>query len=163
MHPGNRTPPEKKIRRFQMRWREPLGRKECPYAYRWTLNLWLFSIRVHQWIRGDDKRFMHDHPWHFITLVVRGSYTDVSQRIVGEYKFPNGPTLYPTEFIRDKLTAGSIRFRRASHSHYVETSGAWTVLLCSMPVRQWGFWVNGIHKRPLRFFGKFGHPPCSEP
>lgn len=143
---GTRTPPDKKIKRFQFRWREPLGRKECPYAYRWTLNLWLFSLRVHQWIRSDDKRFMHDHPWHFITVVVRGSYTDVSA---------NG---------RDTLGVGSVRFRRATHSHYVEVDkrGAWSFLLCSMPVRHWGFWVNGSFKRPLRFFGKWGHPICSE-
>lgn len=153
---GTRTPPEKKIRRFQLRWREPLGRKECPYAYRWTLNLCLFSIRVHQWIRSDDKRFMHDHPWHFVTLVVRGGYTDVSH--------PEGKHPSTAEPNRDRLTIGSIRFRRATHSHYVEVDkgGAWSVLLCSMPVRDWGFWVYPKHIRPLRFFGKFGHPPCSE-
>lgn len=138
--------PISKIQRFQVRWREPLGEPECPYAYRWTVNLWLFSVRVHQWIRSDDKRFFHDHPWHFFTLCLRGGYTDVS---------PAG---------RDTLRAGSLRFRRAEYRHYVEVpaTGALTVLLTSMPVRNWGFWVKGQFKRPLRYFGKFGHPPCHE-
>lgn len=138
--------PISKIKRFQLRVKEPLGRKECPYAYRWTLNFWLFSIRVHQWIRSDDKRYFHDHPWHFITLVLKGGYTDVS--LSG----------------RDVLSAGNIRFRHALHQHYVEVppGGAWTILLTSMPVRNWGFWVKGRLKRPLRYFGKFGHPPCHE-
>jgi len=29
-------------------------------------------------------------------------------------------------------------------------------------VRNWGFWVKGKFVRPLRFFGKFGHPPCND-
>jgi hypothetical protein len=143
---GDSNPSPRPISKFQLRWREPLGRKECPYAYRWTLNLWLFSIRVHQWIRSDDKRHFHDHPWHFITLVLRGSYTDVS---------PSG---------RDELRMGSVRFRRATHRHYVEVplGGALTVILTSPPVRNWGFWVKGVFKRPLRYFGKYGHPPCDD-
>ena len=149
------------IRRFQLRWREPLGRPECPHAYRWTLNLWLFAIRVHQWIRSDDKRYMHDHPWHFVTLVVRGGYTDVSYRINGGTEFDKLPE---TEIVRDVLRVGSIRLRPASHRHYVEVGpeGAWTVLLTSPVVRHWGYWVKSKFTRPLRFFGKFGHPPCHE-
>jgi hypothetical protein len=135
-----------KIRPFQFRWREPLGKPECPYAYRWILNLWLFSIRVHQWVRSDDKRYFHDHPWSFITIVLRGSYVDVS---------PAG---------RDPLSLGSIRFRKATHQHYVEVprGGALTLLVTTLPVRHWGFWVKGKFKRPLRYFGKYGHVPCSE-
>lgn len=135
-----------KIRPFQFRWREPLGKPECPYTHRTLLNLWLFSIRVHEWHRSDDKRFMHDHPWPFVTLVLRGSYVDVS---------PAG---------RDRLAAGSIRFRRADHRHYVEVppNGALTVLFTTLPVRDWGFWVKGKFVRPLRYFGKYGHPLCDE-
>lgn len=138
--------PISKIKPFQFRWREPLGKPECPYAHRTLLNLGLFSIRVHEWHRSDDKRFMHDHPWHFVTLVLRGSYTDVSSQG------------------RDVLTAGSVRYRHAGHAHYVEVppAGAVTIILTSYVVRNWGFWVKGKFVRPLRFFGKFGHPPCSD-
>jgi len=101
---------------------------------------------VHEWYRSDDKRHFHDHPWHFVTLVLRGSYVDVSA---------SG---------RDTLRFGSIRFRSASHAHYVEVPphGAITLLLTTAKVREWGFWVRGKFKRPLRYFGKFGHPPCGE-
>ena len=134
------------VRSFQLRWREPLGLPECPYAHRTLLNLGLFSVRVHEWHRSDDKRFLHDHPWHFVTLVLRGSYTDVSA--AG----------------RDVLTAGSIRYRRADHAHYVEVpvGGCLTILVTSKKVREWGFWMKGKFVRPLRFFGKFGHPPCND-
>lgn len=136
----------KKIEPFQFRMREPLGDRACPYAFRWVLNLGLVSFRVHQWYRSDDKRYFHDHPWHFVTLVLRGGYTDVS---------PEG---------KDALTRGSIRFRRATWRHYVDIPehGALTFLITSAKVREWGFWVAGKFKRPLRYFGKYGHPPCNE-
>lgn len=138
--------PISKIKPFQVRWREPLGKKECPYAYRWVLNLKFFSVRVHQWLRSDDKRHFHDHPWSFATIVLRGSYTDVS---------PAG---------RDILRPGSFRFRRADYRHYVDVtaSGALTLLVTTAPLRNWGFWVKGKFKRPLRYFGRYGHPPCHE-
>jgi hypothetical protein len=114
--------------------------------HRYVFNLFLFSIRIHVWHRSDDKRFFHDHPFSFITVVLRGSYTDVS---------PNG---------RDLQKTGSIRFRKATHKHYVEVpeTGAVTLLFCSPAIRNWGFWIGDKFKRPLKYFDKYGHPPCSE-
>ena len=131
---------------FQLRWNEPLGTAECPYAYRWVLILFGYSIRVHNFIRSDDKRYLHDHGWWFLTMVVRGSYTDVS------------------ESGRDLIKRWQVRFRKATHAHYVETpvGGCWTVLVTGRPARNWGFWVDGKFKRPLKYFHKFGHPPCAE-
>ena len=136
-----------KIEKFQIRWNEPLGKSECPYMYRWALILFGFSIRIHHWIRSDDKRFFHDHPFSFITFVLNGGYTDVS---------PNG---------RQELKFGSIYFRKAEHKHYVEVNegGAWTLLFCNRPRRNWGFWIKSNQFfRPLRYFNKYGHPPCSD-
>lgn len=146
---GGSSPPPRsisKIKPFQFRWREPLGRLECPYARRTLLNLKWFSVRVHEWIRSDDARYLHDHPWDFVTIVLRGSYIDVSPSC------------------RDQLQTGSIRFRRATHQHYVEVpaSGAVTLLITSAPLRNWGFHVGTKFIRPLRYFGKYGHPPCDQ-
>jgi hypothetical protein len=138
------------IKPFQIRWNEPMGIKECPYAHRWVLNLNRFAIRIHRWHRSDDKRYLHDHPFWFITMVIKGSYTDVSES--------NGA------IIRDQLKVGSIRFRPALHKHYVDVpkSGATTLLITGPPIRNWGFYVNGKFKRPLKFFDRYGHPPCEE-
>lgn len=137
-----------KIKPFQLRWAEPLGMEECPYAVRYVLNLWLFSIRVHVWRRSDDKRYMHDHPWGFLTLVLRGRYTDVS---------PSG---------RDLMRAGSVRHRRSGHRHYAEVprGGCVTILFTGPARRKWGFYLPGRDRlmRPLRYFSRHGHPPCSE-
>lgn len=136
----------KQFKSIQFRWNEPLGVPECPYAYRWVFIFFGYSIRIHHFLRSDDKRYFHDHAWWFLTFVFKGSYTDVS---------PQG---------EDVLKAGSIRYRKAEHPHYVKVDkgGCWTFLITGKPRRNWGFWVDGRFKRPLKYFHKFGHPPCSE-
>lgn len=143
---ADKDKPKNPIKFFDFRWNEPLGVAECPYAYRYVFNFGFFAIRIHNWVRSDDKRYFHDHPWWFWTIVLRGSYVDV------------------TKDKRDQLKAGSIRYRPSNHAHYVEVpkGGALTVLLTGPQVKKWGFWVNGKHYRPLRFFSRHGHPPCSE-
>ncbi len=131
-----------KTKQIQLRWNEPLGEKDCPYAYRWVLILFGYSIRVHHFLRSDDKRFFHDHAWWFLTFVLKGGYTDVSK-------------------INNRI---ELSFRKANHAHYVQVEkvGCWTILVTGRPMRNWGFWVNGKMMRPLRYFSRYGHPPCSE-
>lgn len=135
---------------FQLRLHEPLGKAECPYAYRWVLIIFGYSIRVHYWLRSDDKRYMHDHAWSFRTFVLEGYYIDVSEKDGQIYR----------------ETVSKTAFRKANHRHYVEIPkpGVITLLFCSRPQRKWGFWIPGRQNmlRPLKFFDKYGHPPCSE-
>ena len=125
---------------FQIRWKEPLGRLDCPYLYRWTFLFFNYSIRLHHWLRSDDKRVFHDHACDFISIVLRGSYTNVT---------PTGRTI---------VHAGSIWRGKASGRHYLDipVDGAWTLLLCGRPYHKWGFYVNDHKWRPLRYFHKFG-------
>lgn len=125
-------------------WREKLGLPECPYLIRWVADFDWFSIRLHHWIASDDDRAFHDHPWWFLTLVLRGGYTDRSD--TGD----------------DALSFGSIRFRRAQHKHtaVVNQGGCWTLLLCGPESREWGFWVNGKFRKRNKFFFEHGHHPC---
>lgn len=124
-----------------IRWNEPLGNKECPYAYRWVINLGLFSIRVHKWVASDDKRAMHDHPYWFFTLVLFGSYDDHSEGKV------------------ERLTPCCLRFRRAAHKHYVQPvkTPCWTLLVTGPFVRNWGFYPNGKFLRREKYFAQYGH------
>jgi hypothetical protein len=129
---------------FQIRWKEKLGRLECPYLYRWTFILFGFSIRIHHWIRSDDKRYFHDHSCNFISIILKGCYTNVT---------PEG---------RFEVKAGSIWTSNALKRHYLDIpkGGAWTLLLCSRPYHKWGFYINNHKWRPLRYFSKFGVPSC---
>lgn len=125
---------------FQVRWAEALGDPECPYLYRWTLIVFGFSIRLHHWIKSDDRRFFHDHACDFVSIVLRGHYVNVT---------PHG---------RFHVTAGSMWRSRADTLHYLDIPkcGAWTLLLCGRPYRKWGFWVDGKKMRPWKYFKKYG-------
>lgn len=146
-------------------WNQGLGRPECPYMHRFMINFYFFSIRLHVWHRSDDKRYMHDHSVNFLTMVLKGNYTDVSR------KFIHWGEPIPASFTHcDEMPAGSIRYRRAEHLHYVHVKQDPTITLgiYGRHRRNWGFWVKnekhpkGRWFRPLRFFSRYGHPPCEE-
>ena len=136
------TEPEKrrKFRPFQIRWREELGEEGNPYLIRWMILFFNFSVRLHHWIRSDDKRYFHDHACDLISIVIRGGYANVT---------PKG---------RFEVKPGSIWFAKAAARHYLDIPkhGAWTILLCGRPYRKWGFWVGGRMLRPLAYFHKYG-------
>lgn len=129
-----------KFKLFQIRWKESLGLKECPYLYRWTFIFFDYSLRIHHWIKSDDKRYFHDHACNFISIILKGSYTNVT---------PEGSF---------KVKALSFWKSNAYKQHYLDIpkEGAWTILLCGRPYHKWGFYVNNHKWRPLRYFHKFG-------
>lgn len=145
-------------------WGQDLGEPECPYAKRWIIDLGIISIRVHHWLRSDDKRAPHDHPAWFATCVLKGSYEDWSY----EPTASGSPRL--ENAIIDRLEPGSIRFRRANHIHSVSVGpdGCWTFLIFGREKRTWGFWTkrkDGAVRfiRSKRYFHKHGHHPCDQP
>lgn len=125
-------------------WREYGGLKECPYFRRTIIDFKLFSIRFHRWYSDDDPRTLHCHPFSFLTIVLSGGYTDVSD---------NG---------NDKLRAGSIRFRDATYRHSVRDvlPGTRTVLFTGPVKRRWGFYVDSKYITRDKYFAEFGHHPC---
>lgn len=133
--------------KWRFAWGEPLGLEECPYVIRWIAEAPWISVRVHHWLGPDDDRAFHDHPWSFLTFVVRGGYID----------------MHPGGF--DMLWAPAVRFRPALHRHTVVPHpevGAWTVLLTGPIVRPWGFWQDGTRfVKANKWFLSRGHHPCS--
>lgn len=117
--------------------REPdfyIGGKENPYMRRWWVipRNRFFNIYLHNILRDDDDRALHDHPWWSISIILRGGYWEHT---------PEG------KFWRN---AGSIRFRTATASHRLELgrkywpdsvieAPAWTLFITGWKVRDWGF------------------------
>lgn len=168
-------------------WAQDLGKPECPYLRRWVLNFGRFSIRVHHWHRSDDKRAMHDHPWWFWTLVLKGSYEDWTEGAIcaacnGLGKRFTRPVEYHDFVVcqacegrgfsleREKMARGKLSFRPALHKHTVNVApgGCWTLLFMGPQIRHWGFYVRKKSgkwkfKKANKYFLEEGHHPCSQP
>lgn len=142
---GGSTPsPRTRQRRPFIERRKALGRGECPYAFRWLVDVRAFSIRLHHWVGNDDLRAPHDHPWSFVTFVIAGSYTDVQ---------PDGDEV---------LRRGSVRFRPMLHRHSVKlnTPSVWTVVITGPHRRPFCFWPNGKRVKANKWFFANGYHPC---
>lgn len=165
---------------FQIRWAEKLGDPNSPYLIRWTLILFGYSLRVHHWLKSDDKRYFHDHAADFISIVLKGKY----ENVVPIYKdlppdtevfllrtFPvNNRKRIPVEGMFNswknflQCFKKSIWFSNAYQRHYLDIpkEGAWTLLLEGIKYNKWGFYVprqgeKTVRKiRPLEYFHRYG-------
>lgn len=132
----------------QIKWAELIGPEECPMMRRWVLVTPLGSVRLHHFLRPDHDRHPHDHPWWFVTLILKGGYLDRS--------------ILDGEPVIDRLTAGSIRFRPALHRHWVETHDSWSLVVTGRIRRQWGFWESGVFAPVADYFRRYGYAPCQD-
>lgn len=173
----------KPFKKFQIRWKEKLGNQDNPYLIRWTFIFFGYSMRVHHWIKSDDKRFYHDHSSDLLSIVLYGRYSNVKP--YDNDKNPNDKILRPF-FEMDDVSIGgeveienknkfqvegifnswknffnmgkSIWFSKATDRHYLDIpkEGAWTLMFEGKPYHKWGFYINGKKWRPLRYFHKYG-------
>ena len=104
------------------------------YLTRWML--WLpnpfFNIYLHKFWAGDDRSYgPHDHPWSFLSIILRGFYIE---RIYG----PDG------EYKADLRGWLSTRFRSAETLHAVVLPPgrtAWSLVVTFRRRRPWGFYT----------------------
>lgn len=75
-----------------------------PYLLRWYVipRNTKFNIYLHKFCRSDDDRALHDHPWDFWSLILKGAYTEHTA---------DGTTRRPWL---------SLAHRKAEHAHRVE-------------------------------------------
>jgi hypothetical protein len=91
--------------------------------YRYTLFKcpW-FSIRLHQLTAPNWPPQCHDHPWWFVTLILRGGYLEEHQNSI-TWQRP-----------------GKVLYRPAKFRHNVVTpcGTAWSLLIMGPTSRKWG-------------------------
>jgi hypothetical protein len=59
-----------------------IGGEDSPYMKRWYVlprNRW-GNIYFHEYHRPDDDRALHDHPWHSVSLCLKGPLLDVTEK-----------------------------------------------------------------------------------
>ncbi len=107
-----------------------IGGTAEPYMLRWWVipRNRFFNIYLHRFLRSDEDRALHDHPWVNMSFLLDGSYT--------EHTISAGGVNHHRTF-----TAGQIKFRSAKYAHRVElTSGpCWSLFITGPIVREWGF------------------------
>ena len=125
-----------------------VGPKENPYLLRWYIvprNDW-FNIYVHKFLRDDDDRAMHDHPWWSLSVLLHGSY--VEQTTTGRITYG----------------FGAVIIRQAEYTHRIELpkgKPCWTLFITGKRVREWGFycprgWVHWKDFTAVRNTGEIG-------
>lgn len=132
-----------------LNWLDRLGRKRIimdrlcdePYLERYYLFLtnrehFPFNVFLHKFLKGDPDD-VHDHPWGYCTLILRGGYWEwipilnSEGKKYGERAHWRGPGHFrickPTSYHRIQLEPGVT---------------AWTLFIPLRKVREWGFLVN---------------------
>jgi hypothetical protein len=88
------------------------------------------AVRVHEILRSDTGRDPHDHPWPYLTIILRGWYWE--ERFDDE-----GKSLGSTWYGR-----GSILFRPAKSWHMLHLTpgkSCWTLFITGRKSQTWGF------------------------
>jgi hypothetical protein len=127
------------VRALAIFYRNPdfvIGKPDAPYMRRWYIiprNRW-FNIYLHNIVRSDDDRALHDHPWWNLSVVLKGGYWEVRPLDATD---PSGVT------ISTWRSPGSLVLRRATAAHRlaIPTGGScWSLFITGRKVREWGFW-----------------------
>lgn len=95
-----------------------------------------FNVTLHKIVKSDDPIF-HDHPWSYLTIVLKGGYWEHTPVVNSEGKIF-------AEFSRWR-GPGSIIWRRAKEFHWLELDGdrpATTLFFMGPQKRDWGFLVD---------------------
>lgn len=136
---------ETAIGKIRNRWR--LGACHLgSYMHRWVLGCPWFNIRLHHILKSDEGREFHDHPFHFISIILRGGYTEhrpgclevevpkhMAQVGFSEFYWRGGCDC-------KEYRAPAIVVRRATDFHRLELpKPAWTLVFASKYWREWGF------------------------
>jgi hypothetical protein len=123
------------------------------YMHRWWVipRNPIFNIYLHHFLRSDDDRALHDHPWINLSIILEGEYT--------EHTIDAGGVCYAV--VRK---AGEFKFRGARSAHRIELHNGpcWTLFITGPKIRTWGFhcpkgwrrWQEFVHKTDKGSIGK---------
>jgi hypothetical protein len=113
-----------------------IGPADDTYLQRWHVipRNRFFNVYLHRFLRSDDDRALHDHPWINLSILLRGTYTEHTIAAGGVHQ-------------RAVRKAGDFKLRGARTAHRVElTHGTcWTLFITGPRLRSWGFHCpNGL-------------------
>lgn len=97
------------------------------------LQLPTFAIYIHHILRSDEDRHPHDHPWHFRSYILKGSYWEETSYYPRFLAWHSG-TYVPGDVIE----------HHAHDVHHItlKTPSVWTLVFVWGKRREWGYRVN---------------------
>ncbi|MCW8128937.1 MAG: hypothetical protein KIS92_01005 [Planctomycetota bacterium] len=105
------------------------------------------GVYLHEIMRSDEDRDLHDHPWSFLSVILRGGYVEH----------------FPDKSIRFRRP-GAVVFHRAEDAHMVELpadyaermggvpgprGSTWTLVFVGRKRRDWGFHCKTADGDPM--------------
>lgn len=107
-----------------------IGGPVDPYLMRWYIlpRNPVFNVYLHWFLRSDDDRALHDHPWVNLSILLDGEYTEHTIAAGGIHR-------------HTVRRAGDLVLRGPRAAHRIELhAGVCTTLFVTGPrLRQWGF------------------------
>lgn len=98
------------------------------------------AARVHHLVTADYDRALHDHPWDFVSIVLKGGYVEARPAgVEPSFCEEDGSELCNVH----TRTAGSIAFRRATDRHRIVyvAPDTWTLFITGPKRQWWGFYT----------------------
>lgn len=108
--------------------------RACPWRqpFTWLLQKLGIAIRVHQILRSDIGRDFHNHPWSFVSVILKGYYTEVTPEY-DESDFYTGAKYCV-------YNEGDVLVRTDKHMHrLIVVKPVWTLFISGRKRRNWGF------------------------
>ena len=129
---------------FMQRFEIPnLDNPEETYLTRWRIiqTPW-FAFYLHRMDGPDSRETLHDHPWNFLSVVLRGGYIERVPPRAWE------ALLRPAWLMPERRRVRFFNAKRAEGLHYIESLlrvPTWTFLFVGRRRRQWGYvdYVDG--------------------
>lgn len=102
-----------------------------------------FSIKLHH-ILLSDYDCLHCHPWHFVTILLKGAYIEKSvvKRPRATYEIGDSIMPFREYKISKRYSAGNMLFRKANFKHsLLIDKPVWSFVITFKKIRMWGFYT----------------------
>lgn len=128
-----KRPPDQMISYFHDDAQGNTAKDDTVFLHRWWIvrrakaKRFRFNIYLHQFVRSDEDRALHDHPWWSVSFMLRGKATEHFD-LGGCRRIRKVPWLWPV-------------FRKATHTHRIEihSPDLVTIFITGGKTREWGF------------------------
>lgn len=116
-----------------------------------------FNIYIHNILRSDEEAHPHDHPWNFLSFILKGGYSEEWLPFYEDTAFASGEPM-----IKSVRRPGTFVYHDAKDFHKLTLlkNSAWTLVFTFGKRRPtWGFqteqgWIEHKAYRELKHEGK---------